>query len=89
MDSITIIQTEIEELQSQNKINEEEYIKLIKEIQNLYNDVKMIPEINEIRFTRQAMKYYTSLLHFFVFIVCFFLALNIYFTKMDECSGMI
>ncbi len=87
MESIIVLQTEIEELQSQNKINEGEYIKLMKELQDLYNDLKDIPDLNEIRVTAKLMKYYTHLLHFFMLIVCFFLVLDIYFTKIQGCSS--
>ena len=84
MESIRVLQTEIEVLQSQNKINEGEYIKLMRELQNLYNDVKAVPEINEIRFTAKLMNYYTRLLHISMIIVCFFLVLDIYFTKSKD-----
>ncbi len=86
MESIQILQTEIEQLQEQNKINEGEYIKLMRQLQNLYDDLKTVPELNEIRLTRQVMKYYTFLLHLFMIIVCFFLVLDIYFTKMNGCE---
>jgi hypothetical protein len=86
MESIQILQAELEQLQDQNKITEGEYIKLMRELQDLYEDLKMIPELNEIRLTRQIMKYYTFLLHLFMLIVCFFLVLDIYFTKMNGCE---
>lgn len=84
MESIIILQNEIEFLQSQNKINEGEYIKLMRQLQNLYNDVKLVPEIEEIRLTRQLMRIYTFLLHLLIGIVCFFLVLDIYFTKIKD-----
>ena len=84
MESIIILQNEIEFLQSQNKINEGEYIKLMRQLQNLYNDVKAVPEIEEIRLTRQLMRIYTFLLHLLIGIVCFFLVLDIYFTKIKD-----
>ena len=85
MESVQILQSELETLQEQNKISEGEYIKLMRQLQNLYEDLKTVPELNEIRLTRQMMKYYTFLLHLFMIIVCFFLILDIYFTKMNSC----